>query len=634
VESIFRRKSGVYFARLVIPARLRPIIRKTELIATTGVHDLILAKIVGAEILAGWRRQLLEFDSLANVDVVRVSIGSPVLGSGSILRLREAAAASGIDVDSLIRYATESRLKLYVAGGATPGYVVPYDDLDHDRELGGVDVPLPRHMPESAVATVQPGLLCVHPQDIDAVAADVLGGKECRLVLFDLPGRPGSRFVPTGGVKVDRDTLSVSAAEVEALRRVLASRITPEQLSHAKSSPAVLAANKNATRLTSNAVDAFMVERAKSCDPDQARRVRAACDLFVELMGDPRLCDLDRDQIRHYRDILLPTVPANENKVRLQYRTDSIKKSIEAVAGTTWPRISAAERSKRMQWLCGLFEWLSIEKWIPDDPAAGLAGRLATRGSKKGAAHSKRDLFTRAELQTIFSARWFEVGHGQLTNAGTYREFLPLYFWLPLLGLFTGARINELSQLGLDDMRISDGGVWFIDLTEDGDDGNKKLKNDSSVRTIPIHPTLIALGLVEWRHRLEREGFTRLFPELKHDVVKGYSKAAVKWFSQYLARFGWPRNGRKVFHSFRHTLASECLNVLGLSEAVTAQISGHARSQSVLGTTYRKDVVPDELFKAVAQLDFQLPPIAKFALDEGVMAVRNAIARKKKQPSI
>ena len=52
MDSIFRRKNGVYFARLVVPVRLRLVVGKTELIASTGVRDLYLAKIVGAEILA------------------------------------------------------------------------------------------------------------------------------------------------------------------------------------------------------------------------------------------------------------------------------------------------------------------------------------------------------------------------------------------------------------------------------------------------------------------------------------------------------------------------------------------------------------------------------------------------------
>jgi integrase len=144
---------------------------------------------------------------------------------------------------------------------------------------------------------------------------------------------------------------------------------------------------------------------------------------------------------------------------------------------------------------------------------------------------------------------------------------------------------------------------------------------------------LIECGLIRWRDRLTKDGHIRLFPELKHDPTKGYSKAAVKWFSSFLRRMGWARNGRKVFHSFRHTLASECLNQLGLSEALTAQISGHKRGDSVLGSTYRKDVPPD-VVTAVNHLDFGLPPIAKFDETAGLKALKDGLMRKAKREDV
>jgi integrase len=281
-----------------------------------------------------------------------------------------------------------------------------------------------------------------------------------------------------------------------------------------------------------------------------------------------------------------------------------------------------------MQWLCGMFAWLHDEKWITDDPAVGLGAPI--REGKRGARHTRRDLFTRDDLKQIFSAPWFATGRGELTKAGTYREFLPSYYWLPLLGLFTGARINELCQLSLTDIRQTDSGVWYLDINEGDEESLKKVKNASSLRRVPLHPLLIHCGLIQWRDRLKAEGHTRLFPEFTHDAAKGYSKAAVKWFSSFLSRLGWERNGRKVFHSFRHTLASECLNGLGLSEALTAQISGHKRSDSVLGSTYRKDVPPD-VVKAVDRLDFDLPAIAPFDQAAGFHALRDGLLRRKKR---
>jgi hypothetical protein len=116
VDNIFRRESGIYFARLVVPARLRQIIGKIELIASTGIRDLSVAKIVGAEIPSSWRRHLLELDRLF-VDIVQLSIGSPILGAAGLLPLRDAAHASGMDLELLLREAAQKRLPLYYQPG-------------------------------------------------------------------------------------------------------------------------------------------------------------------------------------------------------------------------------------------------------------------------------------------------------------------------------------------------------------------------------------------------------------------------------------------------------------------------------------------------------------------------------------
>lgn len=629
VESIFRRNSGVYFARLAVPKRLRHVIGKAELIATTGLRDFPLAKIVGAEILCSWRRRFAELDRLA-VDIVQLKIGSPALARPGFVPLRDAAAASGIDVEFLLREASQKRLRLFYEPGALPGFIIPFSEMDRDPETGGFDVPLPSQMPQVAIDTNQAGVLRLFADDVPLIAPDLIAGMECNLALFEVTENPKLGFAPAGGAQVSLDKLSAAVADVEALRQGLAARITPEQLAEARAARAAVPAGKKTNKNVSDAVAAYMAERGKSCSEDQARRIRAACDLFVELTENPRLCDVDRDLLRRYRDQLLPTVPANENKVRLQKGSLSITESIQAVSGTAWPRISAAECTKRMQWLCGMFEWLLQEKWIADDPAVGLgSGR---RGRRTASAHSKRDLFTRDDLKKIFSTPWIATGRGELTKAGTYREFLPSYYWLPLLGLFTGARINEICQLSLSDIRQTESGVWYIDFNEEDEQGRKKVKNASSIRHVPIHPLLIRCGLIQWRDRLATEGHERLFPELLHDATKGYSKAAVKWFSTYLRRLGWQRNGRKVFHSFRHTLSSECLNRLGLSEAMTAQISGHKRSQSVLGSTYRKDVITEEVVQTIERLDFGLPSVAPFDAEAGLAALQDALNRKTRRP--
>ncbi len=64
-----------------------------------------------------------------------------------------------------------------------------------------------------------------------------------------------------------------------------------------------------------------------------------------------------------------------------------------------------------------------------------------------------------------------------------------------------------------------------------------------------------------------------------------------RWFSEYLAGLGMPRNGRKVFHSFRHNVATMLQNDLAGRAAAGKQLLSHARGSDVTDKTYRKDLV-------------------------------------------
>lgn len=66
MDGLFRR-GGVWWARLVVPARLRQAAGRREYTRSTRVHDKAVAKLVAGVLLAGWlagwRRQLLTLDN-------------------------------------------------------------------------------------------------------------------------------------------------------------------------------------------------------------------------------------------------------------------------------------------------------------------------------------------------------------------------------------------------------------------------------------------------------------------------------------------------------------------------------------------------------------------------------------------
>jgi integrase len=356
--------------------------------------------------------------------------------------------------------------------------------------------------------------------------------------------------------------------------------------------------------------------------------MRTGIALLIEFEGDQRVGEIDSELLRHFRDIHLASMPANENRVRSMYGTNSMTESIRALAGTDWPRMSASERDLRMKWIARMFRWAHDQKWIRDDPCTGLRKESVLTKAERTRAESARrarEAFTHEELQRIFSAQWFASGRGEKTKAGTYRTFQPFHYWLPLLGYFTGARINELAQLHLADVR-EDGSVWYVDINRKTPD--KSLKNEWSARKVPIHSKLIELGFHEWCEKLRRSGYRRLFPELSWNSTNRYAKEPIRVMSQYLEDLGMARDGTKVFHSFRHGLNNALQKGTSMPDWMRKRLMGHEPGSGVNERSYLSDPKPSDVSAYLQLLTIEIPHIARFGLDEGIEAINDALRRK------
>ncbi|MBI5277344.1 MAG: site-specific integrase [Burkholderiales bacterium] len=650
MQNLARRSSGIYVVRLAVPIVLRAVIGKREIIISTRTRDQALAKIVAGAAASQWHQRFLDLsrlkavsgiDSMDHHEILKVAAGSPLLLAGGYLPLDQAAAAAGLPPDTLLRAAAEGKVSLHVRVGSTRGFLVPEASLDAvEPELGrsaGLVIPSPASMPASAVPHVTEGVLEVLECDVGPAVAALLEHAPFEAIALQARGRPGVWFVPDCAVTLRRQALEVAAHQVEALRRTVASVIAPERVHEAREHVAAALKAPKAGRRAHERLSTALAEYVKNRirhdveSEGEIKRIRNGCGLLIELDGDLQLHEVTPERLRRFRDEQLANVPADENKIRLMHKTASVLESMMAVKGTTWPVMSAGERNKRMRWIAGWFRWLHEQNWIADDPAAPLRGesvqsRAERRRKNARRADEARKAYTASDLALIFSAQWFREGRGELTRKGTYRTFLPFYYWGPLISLLAGGpRIREVSQLYLADFGTTDAGTWFIEFTEDAED--KKLKNTSSRRTVPVHPLLIELGLIRWVQALAAAGYDRLFPELKHDTEKGYGKAATKWFSSYMARLGFKRDGTTTFHSLRHTF----INALPVDtpDRVAKQLTGHTRGADVHNASYKKDKEPDDALPYVSRLSVNLPPIAKFDVAAGLQATADAIARKR-----
>ena len=153
-------------------------------------------------------------------------------------------------------------------------------------------------------------------------------------------------------------------------------------------------------------------------------------------------------------------------------------------------------------------------------------------------------------------------------------------YWLPLIALYTGARLEEIAQLRPKDIqRVEYVGsddeprvAWLICITHED---ALTTKNAVSERRVPVHPELETLGLIRFATDALMREQRQLFPDLRPNL---YGKLGAKWgewWSIYRRDVCGIMDRRVVFHSFRHTFKYYARHAR-MVEGVQRQIMGHS----------------------------------------------------------
>jgi integrase len=158
-------------------------------------------------------------------------------------------------------------------------------------------------------------------------------------------------------------------------------------------------------------------------------------------------------------------------------------------------------------------------EWTVRNPWEGLNIEYETE--------DERDPWTAEQLQAFFGQPLFTKYKLPKT---TMKSGGSAAYWVPLLGLFTGARIGELCQLRTVDIVERDG-IPCIDINKKAP--GAKLKNKSAARLIPIHPELVRLGFLEYVECLRKVRTERLWPSLGGTDPGSYFSG---WFSSSRSR--------------------------------------------------------------------------------------------------
>lgn len=239
---------------------------------------------------------------------------------------------------------------------------------------------------------------------------------------------------------------------------------------------------------------------------------------------------------------------------------------------------SHANIKTKLSRLRTLLQWAADNGYVETNVAAGVSIKV------NGAAKVKRRPFDLPALNAIFGSPIYIKGDRPVQGRGEAA------YWLPLLALFTGARLEELGQLRPDDVvrrtfpnpEGDEEAAWFLHLVEtegdeDDDDGDTatKLKNAASERLVPVHPELERLGFVAFAQAMGKQGRARIFHELRPDKYGTLTAKWGEWWSKYRRGVCGVTDRRMVFHSFRHTFKDHARNA-GVLEGVQRQMMGHS----------------------------------------------------------
>lgn len=175
-------------------------------------------------------------------------------------------------------------------------------------------------------------------------------------------------------------------------------------------------------------------------------------------------------------------------------------------------------------------------------------------------------------------------------------------YFVPLLALYTGARISELAQLQTTDIELDPADEGRPVLRFQG-----RLKTDESRRRIPLHSQLVRLGFLDYWESVKASGPRPLFPAVRRSNLNGAGGKLGEWFGEYKTGKGFDK--AHVFHSFRHTMYSR-LTVAGVPRDIADPLSG--RSGKTVGQRHYLHLRPADLRPYMEKLAYpglELPKV-------------------------
>ena len=318
-------------------------------------------------------------------------------------------------------------------------------------------------------------------------------------------------------------------------------------------------------KLIREVVDEFLVLRKGVVGEKLLDEYKVLTNEFIEIIGNIPVSLLSKDSIRKYIKTQIK-LPINRRK-NPRYRDLSVDEVRKRKDVKPQSRVNV---NKCLTRLTTFMRFGVSQGYIKENYIDGMKIPIPKTEERK-----KREPFSPEDLVKILNPQTYlgwtiDFGLKTKSDKPNVVKYQNPFYWSFLIGIFNGMRTNETSQLRIEDI-VKKENVWMISIDEAE---GKSVKTTSSIRKVPVHPTLISLGFLDYIEIIKSKGVDRVFPELTKQR-DGYSQKISQHYNEkFLPSIGVWKRQVKVLYSTRHTFINRCYKK-GVDRDIIKSIVGH-----------------------------------------------------------
>ncbi len=309
--------------------------------------------------------------------------------------------------------------------------------------------------------------------------------------------------------------------------------------------------------LLNSALDSFVESKSKENILDSTvRQLSKRIQHFIKSSKLRNVAECSTSSALRYRDLLLS-----------QKRTHKTNKEYLAA-------------------ISQFYKWCKLMNYIDSNPFSDIPHR----NNEGTGTYSARQRWKISELNLLLQSNAFKSKDWN-------------FQWITLVLLFQGLRPGEACQLYTGDI-IEEDGLVCIHVNDSKP--KQRLKNASSNRIVPVHPTLLKLGFVDFVHEVKSKRPKPLFNCKPGGQDDDWSKNYCQQLGRLSTSINLLPKDRPSAYSFRHTFIDE-LKQQEVDEALVAQLVGHTHKNLTYGK-YGKKFPVKKLLQKLNHLHFSIAP--------------------------